>query len=105
MIQVPAQPANTFLQQLEAIVILILGGSVPFILYWIKTKLTTIHAAQETNTAAIAEVSAKGDTIISQTDGVNQRLQQHIDASAGVIADQNQQIADLKTQIPKPPSP
>ena len=86
-----------FMAYVSPLILSFLAVVIPAAALYLKARLDANHAATvvaaEVNAAATAKTDAKVDTVITQTNGVNQKLQDHIDA-------QNMIITTLQAQKP-----
>jgi hypothetical protein len=84
----PPGVLSAFLAQIMPYLVGFLALVIPAFGAWVVNKLNTNHATQ-------VATSAKVDTVLDQTDGINKNLQAHVDAQTKVIAglQQNQKTA------------
>jgi hypothetical protein len=99
MFQLPVVP-QTFLQQLQSILVTFLEAVAVPLAGWIVYKIQTAHTAQLQN-------AAKLDNVVAATNGTNKALQDHITAQTAVataLATQvaNDKVAALKAQLAVP---
>jgi hypothetical protein len=95
LIQAPAPP-QTFLQQIMPYIVSFLALVIPAFGAWIVTLLKANHTATVAGTTAAtlaaneasdraAVASEKLDTVVTQTNGINANLQNHVDVQKQLI--------------------
>lgn len=105
-------PAQTVAQQMTpyvvgfvGVVLAAVGGGVALVVKAFATKIVAqLQSNHDAYLGAAKETDTKVDKVISQTNGINQNLQKHIDAQNKVIAglQQNQKPGDTSNDESPP---